>query len=154
MDFSERHYTIQAAELHDVGTVAIPDAILHKKTGLTDEEEAFLRRRTTISERIIAAAPALTHVAKIVRSAEERFDGKGLPDHLKGHEIPLGSRVLAVCTTYVTLTQSPPTGRPLSPADALTELHRHAGTRFDPHVVRIATGIIQDHERTSPTPVM
>ena len=71
MEFSERQATIQAAELHHVGTVAIPDAILHKQGALTDDEQKFLNRASTISERIIAAAPALTEVANIIRSVQE-----------------------------------------------------------------------------------
>jgi diguanylate cyclase (GGDEF)-like protein len=148
MEFSERQATIQAAELHHIGTVAIPDAILHKQGALTDEEQKFLNRASTISERIIAAAPALTIVAHITRSAQEHYDGTGAPDLLRGDEIPLGSRVLAVCAAYVTLTEPPPPGRGLLPTEALTELHRHAGTKYDPHVVRITTAVIQDREQT------
>jgi two-component system, cell cycle response regulator len=110
MEFAERHRTIQAAELHDIGTVAIPDAILHNLGALTDDEFDFLHRATAISERIISAAPpALTHVSQIVRSIGERFDGTGAPDALRGDDIPLGACVLAVCTAYVNLTQPPPT---------------------------------------------
>jgi diguanylate cyclase (GGDEF)-like protein len=143
LDATERHSTIQAAELYDIGTVAIPDAIMHKSGVLTDDERAFLARQVEIGERIIAAAPALTHVARLVRGTEEWFDGSGHPDHLHGDEIPLGSRLLAVCIAYVTLTHRPG-GQALAPADALTELHRQAGTRFDPHIVRTATAAILD----------
>jgi hypothetical protein len=99
-------------QLYEIGTVAIPDAILHKSGALTCDEQAFLRRRTQISERIIGAAPALTDVARIVHSIDERFDGTGVPDGLHGDQIPLGSRILAVCAAYVTSTQAPHAGAP------------------------------------------
>ncbi|MCP5996117.1 HD domain-containing protein, partial [Klebsiella pneumoniae] len=73
-----------AAALHDVGKVAIPDAIINKPAALDDEEWAFMRRHTIIGERIIAAAPSLGGAAKLVRSSHEAFDGSGYPDGLAG----------------------------------------------------------------------
>ncbi|MEA2609762.1 MAG: hypothetical protein QOJ75_2005, partial [Chloroflexota bacterium] len=81
-----------AALLHDVGKVAIPDAILDKPGPLDDDEWAFMRRHTIIGERIVAAAPALATVAKLVRASHERYDGAGYPDGLAGEAIPLGAR--------------------------------------------------------------
>jgi diguanylate cyclase (GGDEF)-like protein len=83
-----------AAELHDVGKVAIPDDILMKQGPLDAAEWEFMRRHTIIGERIVGAAPALAGVAKIVRSSHERIDGAGYPDGQSGHEIPLGARIL------------------------------------------------------------
>src|SRR3954447_15892794 len=85
-----------AAELHDVGKVAIPDAILEKPGPLDDHEWTFMRRHTIIGERIISAAPALQNVAALVRSSHERWDGAGYPDALAAQDIPLGSRIVAV----------------------------------------------------------
>ena len=79
----------QAAELHDMGKVAIPDAILDKPGPLNDDEWEFMRRHTIIGERILQAAPALERVATIVRSTHERMDGTGYPDQLAGEAIPL-----------------------------------------------------------------
>src|SRR5579862_379226 len=125
----------QAAELHDVGKVAIPDAILFKPGTLSESEWGFIRRHTLIGERIIGAAPALRRVASIVRSTHENLDGTGYPDGLAGEQIPLGSRIIYVCDAFHAMT----TDRPYRPAvdeqSALRELRRCAGTQFDPQVV-------------------
>ncbi len=89
-----------AAELHDIGKVAIPDSILVKPGPLDEEEWAFMRRHTIIGERILAAAPSLKPVGDLVRSSHERFDGAGYPDGLAGDEIPVGARVIAVCDAF------------------------------------------------------
>src|SRR6185369_9871020 len=86
-----------AAELHDVGKVAIPDTILNKPGPLDDDEWAFMRRHTLIGEAILSAAPALVPVARIVRSSHERYDGQGYPDRLAGADIPIAARVVAIC---------------------------------------------------------
>jgi diguanylate cyclase (GGDEF)-like protein len=125
----------QAAELHDVGKLAIPDAILTAPRSLEPDEWAFMRRHTIIGERIISAAPALAPVAKIVRSTHERVDGDGYPDGLAGDEIPLEARIIAVCDAYDAMVSERPYGKPRSPEDALTELRACAGTQFDPAVV-------------------
>jgi two-component system, cell cycle response regulator len=124
-----------AAELHDVGKVAVPDAILTKPGPLTDEEWAFIRRHTVIGERIIGAAPALTRVAKLVRHSHERWDGAGYPDALAGAEIPLGARIVAVADAFDAMTSPRPYSAALAPEAALEELERCAGTQFDPAVV-------------------
>jgi two-component system cell cycle response regulator len=124
-----------AAELHDIGKVAIPDAILAKPGTLDPRDWEFIRRHTLIGERIIAAAPALGVVAKLVRSSHERWDGTGYPDRLPGQDIPLGARVVGVADAFNAMTSE----RPYSPAVAkdlaIMELRRHAGTQFDPVVV-------------------
>jgi two-component system cell cycle response regulator len=124
-----------AAELHDVGKVAVPDAILAKPDRLDDGEWAFIRRHTLIGERIVAAAPALTRVAALVRSSHERWDGAGYPDGLAGNDIPLGSRIVAVADAFDAMTSPRPYSTARSPEEALEELRRCAGTQFDPTVV-------------------
>jgi two-component system cell cycle response regulator len=124
-----------AAELHDVGKVAIPDEILNKPGPLDDEEWAFIRRHTLIGERIISAAPALTEVAALVRSSHERWDGRGYPDGLSGSDIPLGSRIIAAADSFDAMTSHRPYSAPRSPEEALRELRQCAGTQFDPVVV-------------------
>jgi len=124
-----------AAELHDTGKVAIPDDILSKPGPLDEREWQFIRSHTLIGERIIAAAPALTEVASLVRSSHERWDGGGYPDRLAGAEIPLGSRILAVADSFDAMTGDRPYSGPRTPEDALRELRDCAGTQFDPVVV-------------------
>ena len=124
-----------ASELHDVGKVAIPDAILGKPGPLTEEEWAFVRRHPIIGERIILAAPALARVAALVRSSHERWDGAGYPDALAGDAIPLGARVVAVADAYAAMTAGRPYRAARAPEQALDELRRGAGSQFDPVVV-------------------
>jgi diguanylate cyclase (GGDEF)-like protein len=126
---------LQAASLHDVGKVAIPDAILDKPGPLNDEEWEFMRRHTIVGERILSAAPALTEAAKIVRSTHERWDGWGYPDALSGEDIPLGARVIAVCDAYDAMVSPRPYRSQVTPAEAVKELENCSGTQFDPRVV-------------------
>jgi PAS domain S-box-containing protein/diguanylate cyclase (GGDEF)-like protein len=126
---------LQAAALHDIGKAAIPDEVLHKPGPLNDEEWEFMRRHPMIGERIMSAAPALAQAAKLVRASHERVDGQGYPDRLAGDEIPLGARIIFVCDAYDAMTSDRPYGDGMSPAEALEELRRCAGTQFDPVVV-------------------
>jgi diguanylate cyclase (GGDEF)-like protein len=125
----------QAAELHDVGKVAIPDAILDKPFPLDDHEWEFIRRHTLIGERIIAGAPALINVGALVRSSHENFDGSGYPDRLKGAAIPLGSRIISVCDAFDAMTTDRPYRPAMTHARAAAELRRCAGSQFDAQVV-------------------
>jgi two-component system cell cycle response regulator len=129
------HHVRQAAELHDIGKVAVPSAILDKPGKLDAEEWAFIARHTLIGERILGAAIALRPVAKLVRSSHERVDGGGYPDGLAGDAIPLGARIVSVCDAYDAMTSDRPYQRRLGHDEALVELHRCAGTQFDPAVV-------------------
>jgi two-component system cell cycle response regulator len=88
---------VYAAELHDVGRVAIPDSILSKPGPLDAGEWDFMRRHTVIGERILAAAPSMKAVASIVRATHERCDGGGYPDGVSGEAIPMAARIIAVC---------------------------------------------------------
>jgi two-component system, cell cycle response regulator len=124
-----------AAELHDIGKVAIPEEILTKPGPLTDDEWEFVRGHTLIGERILAAAPALGQAAKLVRSTHERFDGTGYPDRLAGDQIPLGARIIAVCDAFDAMTSERAYAPALTVEDGLKELFRCAGTQFDPEVV-------------------
>ena len=89
-----------AALLHDIGKVAIPDAILNKPGPLTDEEWKLMKAHTVVGERILRAIPGLGGVARIVRHEHERWDGGGYPDGIAGEEIPVGSRIILACDAY------------------------------------------------------
>ena len=129
------HHVRQAAELHDIGKVAVPSAILDKPGKLDADEWAFIARHTLIGERILGAAIALRPVAKLVRSSHERWDGSGYPDGLAGTDIPLGARIVTACDAYDAMTSDRPYQRSLGHGEALEELRRCAGTQFDPDVV-------------------
>ena len=130
---------VRAAELHDVGTVAIPDGILHKRGPLDAAEWEVMRQHTVAGERILAAAESMRPVARLVRAAHEHWDGLGYPDGLRGEEIPLGARIICACDAYDAMLRGRPYREPLSPAAALAELRRCAGSQFDPRVVQRPT---------------
>ncbi|HET6867179.1 MAG TPA: diguanylate cyclase [Solirubrobacteraceae bacterium] len=125
----------RAAELHDVGKLAIPDAILNKPGALSEQEWEFMRQHTIVGERIVASATSLSDVAPIVRSSHERWDGGGYPDGLAGEAIPLGARIIAVCDAYDAMTTTRPYRKAMRETDAVAELRRCAGHQFDPRVV-------------------
>jgi two-component system cell cycle response regulator len=125
----------RAAELHDIGKMAVPDEILNKPGPLDEGEREFVRQHTLVGERILAAAPALAEVAKLVRSSHESFDGSGYPDGLAGDEIPLASRIIAVCDAFHAMTEERPYKPAMTPHQAMGELRRFQGRRFDPEVV-------------------
>jgi diguanylate cyclase (GGDEF)-like protein len=125
----------RAAELHDIGKVGIPDAILNKSTGLTDSEWEFIYQHTILGERILHGAPALRPVARLVRASHERWDGTGYPDRLRGEEIPLGARIVSVCDAYEAMTAQRSYRSAVAHEVACEELRRSAATQFDPAVV-------------------
>jgi diguanylate cyclase (GGDEF)-like protein len=136
LDAEEQDVMVRAAELHDIGKVAIPDAVLHKGADLTAEEWELMRKHTLIGQRILDAAPALQPVANLIRSTHERWDGEGYPDRLGGRDIPLGARAIFICDAYDAMTEDRSYRSALTREEALEELRRGAGTQFDPDLVR------------------
>jgi two-component system cell cycle response regulator len=135
VDSADLDELVHAAQLHDLGKLAVPDEILHKAGPLDDREWAFVRQHTLVGERILRASPDLRGVATIVRSTHERWDGAGYPDGLAGEEIPLASRIIAACDAFTAMTSPRPYRQELTEQEALAELERHAGAQFDPNVV-------------------
>jgi two-component system cell cycle response regulator len=139
---------VAAAELHDIGKAAIPEAILAKPTALDAQERAFVERHTVIGERIIASAPTGRPVAAIVRATHERYDGRGYPDGLAGEQIPLAARIIAICDAYEAMTGERGYRVPLHLEQARDELRRGAGHQFDP---RLTERFLQIVTRGSPS---
>lgn len=123
-----------AAELQDVGLLAVPESVLEKEA-LSEVERAMVRSHTAEGARIVSAAPGLATVARLVRSSAEHFDGSGYPDGLAGDSIPLGARVIAVSVAFAAMTERRPYREPVSTGDALAELRRNSGSQFDSRVV-------------------
>ncbi len=126
----------RAAELRDIGMVSIPDTVLRKPGALNEEEWALIRQHPIVGETILHAAPALGPIAGLVRSTHERHDGQGYPDGLRGEQIPLGARIIAICDAFVAMVSARTYREACTKEDALAELRRCAGTQFDPAVVR------------------
>ena len=124
-----------AAELHDIGKIAIPLSILHKPGPLDADEWEFVKRHTLIGERIAQSAPALVGVAGLIRSSHERWDGEGYPDRLAGSDIPLGAQIVFLCDAYTAMTSDRCYKPAISRIEAFAELERNSGTQFSPAVV-------------------
>jgi len=135
LDEDEIERVAIAAELHDIGKIAIPRSILAKAGPLDADEWTFMRRHTLIGERIAQSAPALGGIATLIRSSHERWDGTGYPDRLAGDEIPLGAQIVFVCDAYAAMTSDRCYAPAKTPDAAQAELLRHAGTQFAPAVV-------------------
>jgi diguanylate cyclase (GGDEF)-like protein len=132
LDDSTVEQVVRAAELHDVGKIAVPDAILHKADMLDPDEWRFMRQYPIVGERILRSAPSLAPIAPLVRASHERWDGLGYPDGLRRDEIPIGARIIAVCDAFASMRSSRPYRAASSEEQALGELRRCAGTKFDP----------------------
>jgi len=136
-----------AAELHDIGKVALPQTILEKRFPLDEEEWAYVRRHPLMGERVLKVAPALGDVARLVRWSHERFDGYGYPDGLDSSEIPLGARILAVCDAFDAMISPRAYRKALSPEQALAELRKEMGAQFDPIVVEAFCTLMDERTR-------
>jgi ribonuclease P protein subunit RPR2 len=121
--------------LHDVGKVAIPDGILHKKDALTPEERALMRTHPVVGWEILARIPFLDAARAVVRHHHERWDGTGYPDRLAGEDIPLSARVFAVADALDAITTERPYRAAQSFAAAREAISAGAGTQFDPDAV-------------------
>lgn len=121
-----------AAEFHDIGKVAVPEIILNKPGPLDDIERRVMACHVEWGAELLRNLPGCAPIARIVRHHHERYDGGGYPDGLRDGQIPLASRVIAVCDAYGAMVSDRPYRRALRSEAAVAELHAHAGTQFDP----------------------
>jgi HD-GYP domain-containing protein (c-di-GMP phosphodiesterase class II) len=137
LGMSERELRVlrYGAVFHDIGKIAIPEAILNKPGPLTAEEWVVMERHTIVGEQILAPVEFLREVLPIVRHEHERWDGGGYPEGLKEEQIPLGSRVILVCDAYDAMTADRSYRRGMPHDHAVAELKDNAGTQFDPRAV-------------------
>jgi HD-GYP domain-containing protein (c-di-GMP phosphodiesterase class II) len=134
---SQRRAVEFVAMLHDVGKIFVPKEILNKPGDLDDYEQHIMRSHTVQGERILRqVGGALARIGNYVRSCHEHYDGSGYPDGLAGEAIPIEARIVCVCDAYSAMTTNRPYRLAMPTGDALAELHRRAGTQFDPDVVR------------------
>jgi diguanylate cyclase (GGDEF)-like protein len=126
-----------AALLHDVGKVAVPDDILEKPAALSSAEWRSVVQHPRIGQVILDQAATLKDAAPIILHHHERFAGHGYPFGLRGKDIPLGARIVAIADAYDAMTNDRPYKRAMSHGDAVDELRRHSGTQFDPELVEL-----------------
>jgi HD-GYP domain-containing protein (c-di-GMP phosphodiesterase class II) len=141
-----------AAELHDVGKMAIPEAILTKPGALSPGEWVMMHQHTVAGERIISASTALADIAPLVRASHERWDGAGYPDGLAGESIPWGARIIAVCDSWHAMTSDRTYRSALGEEAALAELRAGAGAQFDPEVVEAFLRLERPGAAVEPAP--
>jgi diguanylate cyclase (GGDEF)-like protein len=132
---AEIEHVENAMHLCDVGNVAVPRAVLSYPGKITGPEWQFIHLHTLVGARLIAGPLGMEPVARLVRHSHERWDGAGYPDGLSGPAIPLGSRIVFVCSAFHDMTSERPHHSALEPADAVAQLERGAGSQFDPAVV-------------------
>jgi two-component system cell cycle response regulator len=135
LEASEARMLGLAGRLHDIGKVAVPDAILDKTGQLTEVDWVTMRRHPLVGADVVSRVPALRVLAPVIRAHHERWDGTGYPDGLAGAAIPRGARILAVADAFVAMTSDRPYRAASSRSWALAELRRCAGRQFDPAVV-------------------
>lgn len=133
----ERLYLKEAAELHDLGKVAIPDGILSKKDKLTKEEWEEIKKHPIASSEILKPLFFLNGTIDMIEQHHERYDGKGYPYGKKGDEIPLGARIIAVADAYEAMISDRPYRKALTKEKAIEELKNNSGKQFDPEIVKV-----------------
>ena len=134
-----------AAHLHDIGKVGIPDTILNKPTRLTPEEYAVTKEHTVIGGEILKNITLLQQSADVARHHHERYDGKGYPDGLKGTDIPLYARIVAIADGYDVMNTNHACRNSLPEASIIREFRENSGTQFDPELTEIFLMLLEEH---------
>ena len=124
-----------AALLHDIGKIGVPEDVLVKPGPLSDEEWMFMRLHPIIGANIVRQLDNTAHIAPTINAHQEKYDGTGYPKGLKGYEIPLGARILAVADAYQAMTEGRIYRDAWTHNEASIELRKCKGTQFDPAVV-------------------
>lgn len=139
-----------AARVHDIGKIGIGNDSLHKGGPLSDDEWEIMRRHPVIGEQLLSPYRQFRHEAAIVRSHHERWDGKGYPDKIRAHQIPLGARIIAVADTFDAMTSSRPYRAALSREFAIEEIRNNAITQFDPQIVASFLQVMEEANKVRP----
>lgn len=137
------------AMFHDIGKVGVPDSILFKKGRLTYDEMLKMQRHTEIGHRIALSSPELAHISEWILMHHEWWDGNGYPLGIKGEEIPLECRILAVVDAYDAMTQDRPYRSAMTHEEAVAELKKCAGTQFDPSLVELFLKVLEEEADTA-----
>jgi diguanylate cyclase (GGDEF)-like protein len=138
-----------AGRIHDVGKLFIPERILNKPGALTEDEFAVMKTHPRLGAEVLRAIPEIAQVAQAIESHHEAFDGSGYPRGLKGENIPLYGRIVAVADAYVNMTTDRSFAPPKTDEQALAELGKMSGTRFDGMIVRLFARLLKMERTTS-----
>ncbi|MEN3202826.1 MAG: HD domain-containing phosphohydrolase [Atribacterota bacterium] len=141
---AETDNLVLLAQFHDLGKVAIPQAILVKTESLTEKEWAEIRKHPEVGYRIARLFPELLPIAEGVLAHHEHFDGTGYPQGLKGKDIPLFARIIAIIDAFVAMTSNRPYQKAMSFSKALEEITKGAGTQFDPELVQVFLQVVKE----------
>ncbi len=134
--------------LHDIGKIGVPDSVLLKTGKLNEEEWHYIKQHPQIGYQILHRSPHLEHIAKIVLHHHERWDGRGYPHGIKETDIPLGSRIIAICDTIDAMTSTRPYRTAFSFEQCRREIELHKGTQFDPMLVEAVKSLWDEWEDT------
>jgi HD-GYP domain-containing protein (c-di-GMP phosphodiesterase class II) len=137
------HYLEFAALMHDIGKIAIDEALLRKPSKLTDQEFEVIKKHPELGYKILKPVTMLAPVAPMVLYHQEWFNGKGYPEGLSGEEIPLGARIVAILDAWCAMTSNRPWRPALSVEEAVREITKGSGTQFDPRVVDAFLAVIE-----------
>ena len=137
LGFSEEQQQVleQAALLHDIGKIGVPDNILRKPGPLTESEWEIMRQHPEIGQELLEHIQVLHLEQTMIRHHHERWDGKGYPDGLKGTDTPLYARILNVADSFHAMVSDRPYRKALPIEVAIEELKKNSGTQFDPQIV-------------------
>lgn len=140
------HTIATAALLHDIGKIAIPDALLQKESPLSAQEWVVMRQHPEIGAQILEFSIVLRELMPAIRHHHERWDGTGYPEQLKGEDIPFAARIISVAEAYQSMLSDRPYQAARSPEAALAELQRKVGSQFDPQVVAAFATVLHERE--------
>ena len=143
LDSREQKILQMGSLLHDIGKIGVPDQILRKPGPLTDEEWVIMKRHPEIGAEIVSPVEKLGEVAPLIRAHQEKFDGTGYPDGLKGEGIPKGARIIAVADAYSAMIDERIYRKSRSHKDAIAEIKRCTGSQFDPAIVAAFLKVIE-----------
>jgi len=134
----------KSALLHDIGKIGIPDEVLHKQSGLSDEEYAIIKTHPEIGATILKSIAAFRDLVPSVYHHHERFDGKGYPQGIQGEQIPLHARIIAIADSFDAMTSNRAYRGAFSRETALMELERNKGIQFDPVITDVFIDLLKD----------